>query len=750
MRLSDLKRILCHGSLVALTLLSMGLLTATVSAKPTSSPPLQHLPTRPAAQPQPPSEPPAQPQPTASPVPSEPSAPPPAPTAISEPTTQVTTTGEPSPDALLAPGVDLTFEDLGYSTFQLSESGSTRVYLYLPRNLVPNHGGSYVDLTIGHMPPEPDKLSVIRVTLNNMPLAVITLSQENAEPTTYRLGLTNTPLGPGRNTLRISLDNGAGCNIRGARVDAAVYGSSSFHLAYSLIQHSPDLALYPIPFFEQSFEHEPVYVVLPHNPSVTDLSVAATIAAGLGKFSDGEIRLVSALDTQISTDIRKNHHLIVVGKKGANRLLDRLNLPLRLNDPTLSDEQGVIQELVSPWNPLRMILVVTGRSDEGLVKASQPLNRKAHLLGMQGPVTIVQMVLPPEPGEDDQRNADFTLADLGYEEEVVYGTMPHKLDYHFYMPLSWTVTEEPRFTLYFGHASIASPTNSSLDVYFNDVPVESVLLDESNVGEGTLEVSPPSWLIRPGRNRLRISIEMNLEDEDKCLFLDSQHLWTAIYSHSYFHLPFIPQDAGPALNHFPYPFNKRPNLSGLLLVLPDRPQQPDYDQMLQVAVGLGAADQGDFLALNVSTADLVTQEDRQDKDLVLVGRPSAHSLVGELNNELPQPFEPGSDLIRPQLESVILVQDPALNIGLIEELAAPWDTERTILVLTGTSDEGVALAITTLLHQRSELAGNVVLVEESAGIQTYDTRSLLSAPRSEIKRPDANQTLLIQLGERWW
>jgi len=747
MRALNFTRILLHGSLVALGLLSMGLLAAPVSARPELSPALQQLPPTltPTSTVTPESS-------TAQPTVTPPS-PTPSPTAtLPSPPTQITATQELSPDVLLTKNVTLTFEELGYDTFQLSESGSRWVYLYLPRNLVPNNDTSYLDLTVGHTPPEPDKLSVIRVTLNSAPLAMITLSQENAEPTSYRFYLKNAPLTPGRNTLRISLDAGAGCNIRGARVDVAVYNTSSFHLEYALTRHHPDLALYPIPFFEQSFEYEPVYVVLPHNPSATDLSAAATIAAGLGKFSNGEIHLISVLDTQISTDIRNNHHLIVIGKKGANRLLDQLNLPLHLDDPALSDEQGVIQELVSPWNPLYMILVVTGRSDEGLSKASQALNREVHLLGMQGPVAIVQTVLPPEPAESRQRDVDFTLADLGYEdkEEVVYGTRPHTLDYRFYMPLGWTATEEPRFTLYFGHATIADPTTSSLNLYFNDVPIDSVLLDESNADGGTLEVSFPSWLIRSGRNKIRITIEMNLADEDKCLFLDSRHLWTAIYSRSCFHLPFIPQDVEPSLDLFPYPFNKRPNLSGLLLILPDHPRQLDYDLMLKMAAGLGAADQGDFLALDVTTANLVTQEDRRNKDFLLVGRPSVHSLIAELNDWLPQPFEPGTDLLRPQLESVVFVQDPSRNIGLIEELTAPWNPERTILVLTGTTDEGVAQTCTTLLSRGDKLAGNVVVAEESMGIHAFDTRSLSSTPTSQVKKPETDQTLLIQLSERWW
>jgi hypothetical protein len=761
--LSGLERILCHGSLAALALLSVGLSAATVSAEPASSVLVQQLPTRPPTQPQPTSAPPPQPQPTSAPPPESPKpgppsespaspspTPEPTPTAVSSPTARVTTPQESSPGRSMTRSVDLTFEELGYSTSRLSESASKWISLYLPGNLVPNSDGSYLDLTISHVPPEPDKLAVVRVALSNTPLAVIPLSPENAEPTTYRLDFEGVSVTPGRNTLQISLDTGAACGIIGARVDLAVYASSSFHLEYSLIQHPPDLALYPVPFFERSFEYEPVYVVLPDVPSAADLSAAATVAAGLGKFSGGAIQLVPALDTQISADVRDNHHLIVIGKKGTNRLLDELSLPLSLDDPVLSDEQGVIQELVSPWNSLRMVLVVTGGSDEGLYKASQALNREARLLGMQGSVAIVQVVLPPEPEESDQRDVDFTMADLGYEDEAVQGTDPRSINYRFDMPLGWRATEDPRFTLYFGHARAVSPTSSSMEVYLNDVPVDSVLLDESNASEGILEVSLPSWLIRSGRNEIRISVEMNLDNEDKCLFLDSGHLWTAIYSHSYVHLPYVSQDVEPSLDLFPYPFNKRPSLGGLILVLSDRPRQLDYALMLDVAMGLGAADGRDSFALNVTTADLVTQEDRQDKDLLLIGRPSVNALIGELNDWLPQPFEPGSDLLAPRLESVVFVQDPTRNIGLIEELAAPWDPERTILVLTGTTDEGVALAATTLLSQGGALAGNVALVEESVGIQTFDTRYLLPTPEREIEIPDASQSLLIQLGERWW
>ena len=243
---------------------------------------------------------------------------------------------------------------------------------------------------------------------------------------------------------------------------------------------------------------------------------------------------------------------------------------------------------------------------------------------------------------------------------------------------------------------------------------------------------------------------MNLDARDQESVLDAEQLWTAVYSHSSLHLPMTPQDVEPSLDLFLYPFNKRPSLRGLLLVLPDRAGPFEYDLMLQVAAGLGAADRGDYLALKVTIADLVSEQDRQDQDLFLVGRPSAHSLIAELNDSLPQPFEPGSDALHPLFDPVIYVQDPSRDIGVIEELAAPWNPERTILILTGTSDRGVALASSALLYQGHTLAGNVAFVEESVGVRALDTHSLLPTPPSRVQGPDVDQALLIQLGERWW
>jgi len=93
-------------------------------------------------------------------------------------------------------GQDLTFADLGYSHRTLSATGEEETYdLYLPGSLVLRGEGHYLELVLGHVPAVPDWLSILSVALNDTPLAVISLTQANAEPTSLHFDLAASALG---------------------------------------------------------------------------------------------------------------------------------------------------------------------------------------------------------------------------------------------------------------------------------------------------------------------------------------------------------------------------------------------------------------------------------------------------------------------------------------------------------------------------------------------------------------------------
>jgi len=792
MRLSSFTQILSHASLVALALLAVGFLAAPVSARPKSSPLLQHLPNRP-----------QQSAPTPTPVPpptSSPTAtsPPPtltptlmatslSPTPTSMPTATATleaTTRPPTATVQAqAPGqgiavppagrLDLTFSQLGYNTKRLYRGGSRCHYrIDLPGNFQVSPTGNYFDLMTSHLPEIPNKPSVLEVELNGHLLFTFALTETNAIFNTVRLNLPEGLLHAGSNSIRIGLDTSATCEDPGAIVNVLIDENSTLSFGYQQTPYLTDLSLYPFPFTEKSLLIIPVIIVLPDDPTSDDLSAAATVAAGLGQMSGDTIDLTAAWASDLDPDTRSNNHLIVIGKPDDNALFDKLELPLSIDSTIIEPGQGVLEEIVSPWNEFRLMLIVSGLDDEGVSKASHALNREAHFLSMRGPVAIVTQLRPSASESEASRTVNMTLASLGYENEIVYGALPQDCTFWFGLPLGWQLEELPLFVLRFTHADILDPYESAIDVNLNGVPIGSTLLNDSNADEGELIVSLPGRLLRSGGNRLEIGIEMNFPGSDnvyKCKVLGDERAWTVISSESEIFLPYNAVSLPPDLSLLPYPFSQNSGLDETLFVLPDQPHKSIFGYLIRLAVRLGGSPtRTEYISAHVAYASEVTQDIWKDYHLILFGRPTENVLLGEFDFYLPHPFVADSDILEPLvIDSVAFLPDPSRDAGLLEIADSPWNEEYALLAITGTTDEGVRLAVQALLEETDRLEGNLAVVEpvfdpfsdELTQVSTYAIDTRPPVPIDEEASITDNELELdnaafeddeILLAERWW
>ena len=164
------------------------------------------------------------------------------------------------------------------------------------------------------------------------------------------------------------------------------------------------------------------------------------------------------------------------------------------------------------------------------------------------------------------------------------------------------------------------------------------------------------------------------------------------------------------------------------------------------------------------TADDERLDEIKDRyNLIVIGQPSRNPLLRELNDWLPQPFQEGLDTIRPVLDSVIFADVFERDVGLLQELASPWNPRRTIAVVTGTADEGVGWAYQTLIEGPQGLHGNLAVIDrghlaatdEEGLIHAVDTRlrqaqELTSAEGQTIPEAKVQDTRLLRLAERWW
>lgn len=673
-------------------------------------------------------------------------------------------------------------------------------------------------------------------------------------------------------SIEVILDARLICDIA-HKASLTIHPTSFFTLAYEQTPITTDLALYPSPFYQQTFVPDLVRFVLPDSPTEADVGGAVVVAARLGNLTNNNLVISGTTDLLLldRLTIAETEHLIIIGRPDSNKVietLDQLNallvspqrrqaslegkgpaavapgdiltytltltnttqealsslslsgtlpdytqitdcsplctqgnqgevnwsidalgvgesrsytLALRLSDviteavientftlfdgtskpinvstlttivhptPPLRTNQvssvssedsyffvqdgravpeydGIIQEIVSPWDSTKAILVITGLDEQAVYKASQAMSFKSHFPAMNGPLALVRTVHPAPESALERQATSLTLADLGYTDASPTGFFQSKT-YRFDIPLTWELTQTAYFELHFSHSRFINYESSSLSVLFNRRPVTTIGLNEETSQGGTLRVDLPSSLARPGETN-RIDIEFRVQPLIACSNPDL--LWTMIKSDSLLHLAHSRRDSRTLdLDSYPIPFDQQPDLSDMLFVLPELPQPNEWEKALQLSAALGSEVDGLKIIPLAALGKVYSETELSNYHIITIGRPSRNSILQQVNVQLPQPFLPDADQIEQKLDrdEVVLRLPPDVSLGYLQLIPSPWNANRGLLAVTGTSDEGVAWASQSLIQDdlRGQLEGNLALIRRQE-LQTLDTRQLL-------------------------
>ncbi len=149
--------------------------------------------------------------------------------------------------------------------------------------------------------------------------------------------------------------------------------------------------------------------VLPDSVTRTDLEAMLQFATRLGRESKSHkgIELSAYHAASLNGDARKNNHLVVIGQKGQNKLFSELHDKTSLltdgaTNTVQEDQQrkiaqlnytpgqGIIEQILSPWNENRVVMLLTGENDTALVRDSQLFANDAWFAAIQpGNLTVV-------------------------------------------------------------------------------------------------------------------------------------------------------------------------------------------------------------------------------------------------------------------------------------------------------------------------------------------------------------------------
>ncbi len=268
----------------------------------------------------------------------------------------------------------------------------------------------------------------------------------------------------------------------------------------------------------------------------------------------------------------------------------------RQSGQPLSPDQGLVLFFQIPGSKSQTGLVVTGNTDEAVLKAAEYLTLRPKASVLAGGAAEVPSGWNP-PGTRTAKVPRFvegqsrTFRELGFDIQEV-----HKINAP---PITYKVPVVSRFhktggklwlDLNYSYSPQLNPEFSSLELRLNDVSIANLPLTNP-AGEQLLRASIPvaSELIHP-RNELVAQFHLMPDKYGWCVDNYEDNAWGKILDDSQFRVEGTPgsylPDAG-LLNNTMYPYSRADNLEGVHLAVPATPSAAVLDSLLGFTTRLG-------------------------------------------------------------------------------------------------------------------------------------------------------------------
>ncbi|HEU0293798.1 MAG TPA: cellulose biosynthesis cyclic di-GMP-binding regulatory protein BcsB, partial [Anaerolineales bacterium] len=551
-----------------------------------------------------------------------------------------------------------------------------------------------------------------------------------------------TPDSNGRHKITFFLDAALDCDLDFHKTTVSISVNSEVLFPYIEKELSLDLRRLPWPIYQETgVEKSSAVIVLPESPSADELQSGLIVAGTLGRMTQGNLPVTMVSNDQLTDDLKNRSHVVLIGKPSAFPDLAPVALPVRVVGDKyslagLSDDDGVLQAVPSPWNPSKALLIVGGNTDQGVVKASQALSTANLQTGDTPDYSVVANVNPITitgiltSDLTPVATSDALFSDLGYDAVVATGIGTSWLTYEFIIPSGYTAGEGPYVDFKYTTSDLVDANRSGAVVYLNDVLVGSLTLSSAETNIVSSRINLPVSVLKSGTNRLDVVI--NLLPRDECSVFAFSGLWVTIYPDSLLHLPLAPAEKTAFslqdIKAYPLPFANDPSLSTTAFVLSEQ-DRVSWTMAARIAYDLGARVAGSILGFEAAYTNQIP-EDIRAYNLIVIGEPRNLEIVADFKGFMPAHFEADSNIATLDTQQVIYRISANKKLGYLELFASPWNESGVVLGVFGTSPEGVAYAGDSLLNvqMRDSLSGNFATLDGVKAI-VVDTRTGLGLGR---------------------
>lgn len=543
-----------------------------------------------------------------------------------------------------------------------------------------------------------------------------------------------------RQTIRLSLESAQSCDMimaafsRGifTGLNTIIHSTSFLVLPHTETADLPlDFKLFPYPLYQQTFIPDQALLIIPQHPTESELRAAVTASSALGSLTQKKLSTTFVTADQVDPAALNESNVIFVGKPDSAPVTLEALWPIepkdgRFTDPQITEDDGVLQLAVSPRNPAKAWLMVSGNSDAGVLKAAQSLGSALHP-GSRSDLAIVTAI---SPQSIPVGWSDVTFGNLGYDDQSFIGYNDFSFDYWFDVPLDYKVSDGAYLDLLYSNSALLNFEEVSLTVKLNNQFLGGLRFNERTTSATQYRFSLPSGAFKSGSNQLTLNI--SLKGATPCVRNDD--VWAAISSLSLLHMPIEPEapTAQTSFQFVSYPKRVFPFFGNTtFIVAKDDPDS--WISAARVAFNMGGTRRGPIINPNLVTPDNLTQEIRNNNDLLLVGKASTLPVLQELAPRLPAPFAPDSDLVTERDAQVSFRVAENNPIGYLQILASPWNPKRAILLIAGNSADGLASAVTALTDTDRliypDLQGNYALI---SGLQLVSRQVVIKEPETVL------------------
>jgi hypothetical protein len=605
---------------------------------------------------------------------------------------------------------------------------------------------------------------VLDVEVNGNVVASFSLSQDGDFASDIRIppGALVSDRTDGRMELTFNLISEESC-VRDFDVNLVVKESSYLYLPHGVSSPETDLTLLPRPFYQpNALFDRTALLVLPENPGTAELQAVMDVSAGFGSLTGGNLILTAVTADNLTTEQRNAENLILVGKAASLDLISGLDLPVAVSASkfALNDENdGILQLVVSPWNDTRVVLVVSGNSDEGVIKAGQAIKYGTILTTTASNAAMIESYRAEASAP--LAATDRTFLDLGYEDRNMRSSGTNYAYYEFYIPPGQTVSSDAYLGLFFSHSALLSFENSGMTVILNGRVISSVQFSEETTQLTEIQVSlPPSAFVQ-GTNELQIQVQ--LIPYDSCTDLTNFiSAWATIFSDSSLHLPLVENTVSEAdtltLSGYPENLAVGDVQGNITFILPENAPLV-WQTASAVAFEMGNQLDDALSQVSVQFENDLDLIELAANNVVLLGKPSQLPVIYDWIDTLPAPFSAGSEVPYDPASRIVYRVVEGSTVGYLELFNSPWAGDKAVLLVSGNSEDGVALAGSALGggDLRGSLAGNFAIIS-SGQIISLDSRfpvdSQLLAVNGEtvtqVPAAQSSQPSDVQKANRAW